>query len=379
MLSGSVLRSTVGAVSSRAMAIDRVTVALGSATIRATLTSGCLVPSNRLPVVSALLIVAIASPVVAFGQPAQPTAEQRAAMDAQRARQAAMPDTPGTGAFPAMKEEVASLPDHVVYRPADLAKLGSTKLGVYLFGNGGCSNDGASSRLHLLEIASHGYLAIALGRIRSGPGATVPPDAAPRAPQAPASPGAPVSLPPPATDAKGLVTALDWVLAQNSDPKSPYHNRIDPKAVAVSGYSCGGLQALQVTADPRIKTLVIMNSGLFKDGANRIQGMQAPKSLLDTIHTPTLYVLGGETDIAYPNGMDDFERINHVPVFVANLQGVGHGGTYWEPNGGKAATAVVAWLDWQLRGSTKAGAMFTGKDCGLCADPAWKVARKRIE
>ena len=28
-----------------------------------------------------------------------------------------MPDTPGTGRFPAMKEEVASLPNHVVYRP----------------------------------------------------------------------------------------------------------------------------------------------------------------------------------------------------------------------------------------------------------------------
>jgi len=324
-------------------------------------------------VVSALLSAGLSS-----AQPAQPTAKQRAAMEAQRARQAAMPDTTGTGAFPAMKEEVATLPDHVVYRPADLSKLGTTKLGLYLFGNGGCSNDGASSRMHLLEIASHGYLAIALGRIRSGPGATVSPDAPPRVPQ-PAASGAPVSLPPPATDAKGLIVALDWALAQNADPKSAYFGRIDPKAVAISGYSCGGLQALQMTADPRIKTLVVMNSGLFNDGANRIQGMQAPKSLLDTIHTPVIYILGGETDIAYANGMDDVSRIDHVPVFAANLVGVGHGGTYWEPNGGKAAAVVVAWLDWQLRGDTRAGAMFTGKACGLCADSAWKVIRKRIE
>ena len=40
------------------------------------------------------------------------------------------PDTPGTGRFPAMKEEVASLPGHVVYRPADLSALGGVKLGV---------------------------------------------------------------------------------------------------------------------------------------------------------------------------------------------------------------------------------------------------------
>ena len=314
----------------------------------------------------------------AAGQQAAPSREQAAAMEAQRARQAAMPDTPGTGAFPALKEEVPSLPDHVVYRPADLSKLGTTKLGLYLFGNGGCSNDGAGSRMHLLEIASHGYLAIALGRIRSGPGATMPPTPAPKPAQPPAA-GAPPAGLAAATDVKGLITALDWALAQNADPASPYRGRIDPTAVAVSGYSCGGLQALQVASDPRIKTLVIMNSGIFNDGASRITGVSVSKALLDTIHTPTLYVLGGETDIAYQNGMDDFARINHVPVAVGNLVGVGHGGTYWEPNGGKAAAAVVSWLNWQLRGDKRAAETFVGNSCGLCADPAWKIDKKRID
>jgi dienelactone hydrolase len=312
----------------------------------------------------------------AAGQPAAPSREQAAAMEALRARQAAMPDTPGTGAYPAVKEEVASLPDHVIYRPAELDKLGSRKLGLYLFGNGGCSNDGASSRMHLLEIASHGYLAIALGRIRTGPGATVRPS--PAAPPAPPADGAPRALPPPATDSRELISALDWAIAQNADPASPYHGRLDPSAVAASGYSCGGLQALQVAADPRIKTLVIMNSGLF-NGGSPIRGMNVPKTLLDTIHTPTLYVLGGETDIAYKNGMDDFTRIDHVPVFVGNVVGAGHGGTYWEPNGGRAAAAVVAWLDWQLRGDEHAAEMFVGKSCGLCVDAAWKIDKKRID
>ena len=303
----------------------------------------------------------------ALGQPA-----------AERARQSALPDISGTGAFPAVKEEVPSLPEHVVYRPADLTGLGKTKLGLYLFGNGGCSSDGASSRMHLLEIASHGYLAIASGRIRSGPGASAapPPPASPS--QTPPA-GAPPALPPPATDAAGLTAALDWALTQNADPGSPYHGRIDPAAVAVSGYSCGGLQAIQIAADPRIKTLVIMNSGLFNEGTSRIPGMNVPKSRLNDIHSPTFYILGGETDIAYKNGMDDFARINHVPAFMGNLIGVGHGGTYWEPNGGKAAAAVVAWLNWQLRGDTRAAATFVGRDCGLCDDPAWSVEKKRID
>src|SRR6187401_603457 len=167
---------------------------------------------------------------------------------AHRERLHKIPDTVGTGKYPALKEETPSPPDHVVYRPADLEKFGARKLGVYIFGNGACSNDGASSRLHLLEIASHGYLAVAPGRIRSGPGATVAPQAeAPR-------PTAGSKLPTPPTTAADLLAALDWALAQNEDARSPFYRKIDKTAVAFSGFSCGGLQALQIASDPRVKT-----------------------------------------------------------------------------------------------------------------------------
>jgi len=294
---------------------------------------------------------------------ATPTPEQAAAQAAERARQASLPDTPGTGRYAALKEEVRSLPDHVVYRPARLDSLGAKKLGVYVFGNGACSDDAASSRLHLLEIASHGYLVIAPGRIRTGPGAT-----------APVPPGAPQGR----NSARELTTSLDWALAQNADPKSPYHGRIDPTALAVSGYSCGGAQAMKVAADPRWKTVIMMNSGLLNVPLTvSLADMDASKDLLTTVHTPVLYTLGGESDVAWINAMDDFKRLN-VPVFIADLKGVGHGGTYWQPNGGKAAQVVVAWLEWQLRGDKKAAQMFTGKDCGLCRDDAWVVHSKKI-
>ena len=42
-------------------------------------------------------------------------------------------------------------------------------------------------------------------------------------------------------------------------------------------------------------------------------------------------------------------------------------------HGGKAAAAVVSWLDWQLRGDATAAKTFKGKDCGLCGDPAWQL------
>jgi hypothetical protein len=102
-----------------------------------------------------------------------------------------------------------------------------------------------------------------------------------------------------------------------------------------------------------------------------------PKEALKDIHTPVIYILGGSTDIAYKNGMDDFQKINHVPIAAANIE-TGHGGTYFQPNGGAAAQVAVNWLQWQLRGDAKAKAMFVGKDCGLCKDPKWKLEKKQI-
>jgi hypothetical protein len=100
--------------------------------------------------------------------------------------------------------------------------------------------------------------------------------------------------------------------------------------------------------------------------------------LLADLHFPTLYILGGPSDIAYANGMDDFARIAHVPVAVANID-KGHGGTYWEPNGGAAAQVVVDWLNWRLRGDAEAGRAFVGADCGLCTDPAWTFEAKGLD
>jgi hypothetical protein len=245
------------------------------------------------------------------------------------------------------------------------------KLGVVAWGNGGCSDDGASTRLHLLEIASHGYLVIASGRVLSGPGAP------PREPRPAAQPGQPVPIQPPRTKASDLTDAIDWALAENVRSGSPFFGRIDPALIALSGWSCGGLQALQVAKDPRVKTMVLQNTGVFNSGSSAIPGMDVRKDVLATIHMPTIYILGGPKDIAYENGMDDFNRISHVPVAVANLP-VGHGGTYFEPNGGAAASVAVSWLDWQLRGDKKAAERFVGENCGLCRDAQWTLERKQF-
>ncbi|MCP5144440.1 MAG: hypothetical protein H6978_06420 [Gammaproteobacteria bacterium] len=280
----------------------------------------------------------------------------------------AMPDTSGTGAYPALKEEVAGLPAHTIYRPQDLAAAGD-KLGVLGWGNGGCADDGASQRLHLAELASHGYVVVAPGAIKSGPGA--PPQPAPEAPP----PGPPRLIA--NTTAEQVMQGIEWVLAENAREGSPYYQRIDPAQVAVAGFSCGGLQAIQLAGDPRIHAVVVQNSGVFKDGTQGMENLVVTKDMLNAFHTPVLYLDGGPSDIAYENGMDDYERINHVPIAMIN-QDTGHGGTYLEPNGGANAQVVVRWLNWQLRGDTEAGSWFVGDDCLLCADDKWTVERKNF-
>ncbi|HET7923915.1 MAG TPA: hypothetical protein VFL30_03405, partial [Rhodanobacteraceae bacterium] len=76
-------------------------------------------------IASGLAVVLVTLSAASFGQP-PPNLD-------------GIPDTPGTGRFAPLKEIDPGLPDQVVYRPADLASLGGTKLGLYIFGNGGCS------------------------------------------------------------------------------------------------------------------------------------------------------------------------------------------------------------------------------------------------
>ena len=284
----------------------------------------------------------------------------------------------GSGPYPAVMEERASLPAHVVYRPKDLGAVGKGKLGIYVFGNGACSKDGTGARNHLLEIASRGYVAIAPG--------TIPPPkpaVAPAPPPPPAAPGAaPQGLPPgrlqAPTPASSLTEAIDWAIAENARKDSPFYGRIATGEVAVSGWSCGGIQALDVAADPRVRTVVVMNSGYFPDGQSPIDGLVSDKSRLATLHGSVLYVLGGPTDIAYGNGTDDFRRIDHLPAALVNIP-VGHGGTYGQPHGGVGAEVVTAWLDWKLKSDAQAGRKFTGPACAYCTDARLTIERKHID
>lgn len=262
----------------------------------------------------------------------------------------------GTGAYSAIMISERTLPTHTVFRPRDLNTFGANKkLPIIAWGNGACANSPWEHVNFLSEVSSHGFLVIAIGPMpmegEKGSGKS---------------------------KSSQLTDAINWAIAQNEDKESPYYHKIDVNKIAVSGMSCGGLQTLEVASDPRVSTVVVCNSGIFSTPGNGINGMpDLTKESLKKIHTPTLYMLGGEKDIAYANGMDDYKKINHVPVFMANMD-VGHGGTYAQPHGGEFAKVATAWYLWQLKGDNAAGKMFTGEPSGLSKNPVWKVEKKNM-
>jgi hypothetical protein len=263
----------------------------------------------------------------------------------------------GTGPFKAIMVSESSLPTHTVFKPSDLgAATKKGKLPIIVWGNGACANSPWEHINFLSEVASYGFIVIAIGPM---------PQEGERTRERSTS--------------SQMIDAINWAIAQNNDKGSPYFKKLDTKAIAVSGMSCGGLQALESAPDPRVTTAVICNSGILPTPGAGMPGMpQLTKDQLSKIHTPTLYLLGGVKDIAYGNGMDDFNRINHVPVFVANMD-VGHGGTYGQPHGGEFAKVATAWFQWQLKKDKVAAKMFTGDPSGLSKNPIWKVDRKNMK
>jgi dienelactone hydrolase len=277
----------------------------------------------------------------------------------------------GSGSFKVIPSMEPGLPDHTVYASLRMSVLGKRRLPLVVWAEGGCINNGTRFRWFLSEIASHGYLVVATGRMGTLEDQIWHP---------PASPGVapdPANIPPAATHSSQLIDAINWAIAENTRPGSRYFDRIDTSKVAVMGMSCGGIQAIEAGADPRVTTTVVWNSGLFPDGSGRnvmAGGRPLTKADLARLHGSVAYISGDKSDVAFENANDDFERLHGIPVLRAYRKDTPHEGTYGEENGGDFGRVAVAWLNWRLQGNQDAARLLSGADCGLCRDPQWVVS-----
>lgn len=261
-------------------------------------------------------------------------------------------DNGGTGMFKAIAVKESGMPDFVIYRPKDLmhahARCGALPL--LMFANGGCMDTSIGYERMLTEIASHGYIVMAIGEMQD-----VRNDRKESH-----------------TPSSELKRGLDWIVQQSVTKGSDYYQNIDTARIGAAGHSCGGAQVLANAADARLKTYLILNAGM---GDMEMAG--ASKASLPNMHGPALYIVGGPSDVAFENAQKDYERITDTPVALADHPASGHGGTYEHPYGGDYGRMVIDWLDWQLKGEKAKAAIFL--DGKLDKYEGWTIKAKNFK
>lgn len=260
-------------------------------------------------------------------------------------------DNGGSGAYKAEAREERTFKDAVVYKPVDMkAATKEGRLPVLVWANGGCNDTSLPHERMLNEVASHGYIVIALGSMQQRIDDR----------QLKKSPN------------EQMLQAMDWIAKEAARKRSEYYGVVDVEQIAVAGQSCGGAQALVASSDPRVKTTVMVNSGM---GDMEMSG--ASRESLRGLHAPILYMPGGEGDVAYSNAVKDYARIDHVFAAFANHLTAGHGGDFDQPFGGSFARMLTVWLDWQLKGRTDCGDIFLKNS--LEAFPEWTMRSKDVK
>jgi len=232
-----------------------------------------------------------------------------------------------------------------IYRPKD---LGTEKYPIFVWGEGGCSQNGYSNLAAMAEIASWGYFIVADGT-PDGNGACQG-----------------------GQDGKQFLDYVTWAIAENGKSCSAYYQSLDPTKIAADGFSCGGLMAESVSGDPRFTAIGITSSGQMSDN----------NALYDKVHTPFKIMNGGSSDIAYENGLRDYDEISSrkIPILYFSKKNQGHGGDLGQARG-DFNKVNLAWLNWQLKGDTGAtgkGYLY-GATCTICTDSGWDYKSANIQ
>src|SRR5688500_15872977 len=113
----------------------------------------------------------------------------------------------GTEPFKAIMVSESSLPTHTVFKPSDLsAATKKDKLPIIVWGNGACANSPWEHINFLSEVASYGFMVIAIGPM---------PQEGERTRERSTS--------------SRMTDAINWAIAQNDDKASPYFGKLDTK------------------------------------------------------------------------------------------------------------------------------------------------------
>ncbi|TWI45534.1 endo-1,4-beta-xylanase/hypothetical protein [Pseudomonas duriflava] len=278
-----------------------------------------------------------------------------------------------TGIFYSVIREAApGLSGYTVYRPAKLSDVRG-QVPVLLWGNGACKSSNHQYWDILGAIAARGYVIVAYGasdQVVIKESNTVTPSR--------------------------IEKSLDWV--RNQANSYPAYANLNPSKIGVFGTSCGGLEALVAGSDSRVKSVAGLNTGFFDSGSEASKNMGGYSVAdISKLHTPTLLIGGGPSDVAYKQTHSNYGAAN-VPIILAENYEGGHSGLWaglrysFNSNNSSVATgstvdytittealeAVIRWFDFTLKKDQSASSYFLGQNCGLCKVNGWKVQSKNF-
>lgn len=213
------------------------------------------------------------------------------------------------GPFEATHEAVGGM--FYVFRPTELGKDG-VKHPIFVWGTGAGSVP-ADYAEFFVQFATHGFVVISPDKAQKG--------------------------------AADMKAALDYIIAQNDDASSPFHQKLDTTRIGMGGHSQGSVATFdQEGMEDRLKTTIHIAGGSFDmRGSSKVK-------------TPTAYICG-ETDFALPNCEGDWETVEDMPTFFSVLDGVDH-----IMCARRAMAGMIAWLRWHLADERERAAQFTGPD-----------------
>lgn len=251
--------------------------------------------------------------------------------------------------FPVTREAAYGDNRYTVFRPSNPQAVGAP-MPVLAFGNGACAHtDNSEVTRALTVIASKGFVVVDTGSATGSAN------------------GVPSGSPIPSL----LTGAITWAEREQNRSGAPLSQRLDLTKVATAGHSCGGLEALVAAQDSRVSAAVSLDSGFFADGS-----FGYSRAELGRLHSPTLFMAGGPSDIAYDNTRANYD-LTTVPAVLAVHPQAGHVGFITGNQLTDGMTTVVQFLDMVLNGNATARTYILDPS-GLASRYPWTVSKKNF-
>lgn len=251
-------------------------------------------------------------------------------------------------------EQVATLPDHNIYRPENLAATGAP-LPVIVWANGGCVRHDRTWESLLSRWAAAGFVTVA---------PTVPSDGS-----------SPLDDP---TGVEDQAALIDWAYAENDRADSPYAGRFDLNRIVAAGNSCGGITSLNLAAlDDRVRSVFVLSGSSVPPGSAE----EAAAAVMGNILVPVGYIVGGPEDIATVYAQQDYELLPvGVPGYIARRFEADHRKVSTDTDIlQEVAEISTNWIDFTLYANPEVKQNLIDSPCQSCEAETWTVDFKNLD